>query len=139
MPLGGKALKKRQQAADAANGVIRDAKVLEKMAKAKADVKCMICGQIFKLTKKNVDARNHAASKHPKETFAACFPEIVAAEAEEANLYDYALNAASGGGGEAPAGKKKEGKKKKKKDDLNDLLGAGLEDLSIGKKKANKK
>ena len=128
MPLGGKAIKKREQAAAEKAGIIRDAKVLEKMAKAKPDVHCKICGQIFKLTKKNVDQRNHHISKHPKETFEACFPEVVAYEAEEA-----AGGAGGSGGG---AGTKK--KKAVKKENLDDLLGAGLADVP-GKKKGSKK
>ena len=127
MPLGGKALKKRNQAAAEKAGIIRDAKVLEKMAKAKPDVTYKVCGQVFKLTKKNIDQRNHADSKHPKETFATCFPEVVAAEAEEA--------ADSGGGGGGGSGGKK--KKEKKKENLDDLLGAGLEGVP-GKKKGKK-
>ena len=43
MPLGEKALKKRQQNADAKKGIIRDTKVLQKMERAKADVMCTIC------------------------------------------------------------------------------------------------
>ena len=42
MPLGGKAIKRREQAADAKNGIIRDELTLRKMANAKKDVLC--CG-----------------------------------------------------------------------------------------------
>lgn len=130
MPLGGKAIKKREQAAAEKAGIIRDAKVLEKMAKAKPDVHCKICGQVFKLTKKNVDQRNHAASKHPNNTFEECFPEVVAYEAAEAAA------GAGGSGSGGGAGTKK--KKAVKKENLDDLLGAGLADVP-GKKKGTKK
>jgi len=39
------------------------------MANAKLEVSCSQCGTIFKVTKKNVDARTHCDSKHPKNTF----------------------------------------------------------------------
>mmetsp|Transcript_36652 Transcript_36652/g.117556 ORF Transcript_36652/g.117556 Transcript_36652/m.117556 type:complete len:122 (-) Transcript_36652:1778-2143(-) len=80
MPLSGKMLKKREQARDAANGVVRSALEKRKMETAKKDVNCAICGTTFKLTKKNVDARMHAESRHADKSFAECFPECVAAE-----------------------------------------------------------
>ena len=80
MPLGGKALKRRQQAEDAKNGVVRDELALRKAANAKADVHCTVCAVAFKLTKRNVDQRAHVESKHPGKTFAECFPECVAHE-----------------------------------------------------------
>ena len=80
MPLGGKALKRREQAKDAKNGVVRDELALRKAANAKADVHCTVCAVAFKLTKRNVDQRAHVESKHPGKTFAECFPECVAHE-----------------------------------------------------------
>ena len=62
MPLGGKALKRREQAKDAKNGVVRDELALRKAANAKADVHCTVCAVAFKLTKKNVDQRTHVES-----------------------------------------------------------------------------
>ena len=62
MPLGGKALKRREQAKDAKNGIVRDELALRKAANAKADVHCTVCAVAFKLTKKNVDQRTHVES-----------------------------------------------------------------------------
>merc|ERR1712060_251052 len=76
MPLGGKALKKREQNENAKAGIVTDDKVLRKQATAKEDVVCTICKQSFKVTKKNTDQKAHADSKHPKSTFAECFPGI---------------------------------------------------------------
>ena len=127
MPLGGKALKKRQQAADAKLGIVRDEGVLRKAANAKADVMCTVCSQSFKLTKRNVDARTHTSSKHPDKTFECCFPDCVAHEAE---LAKDAAGGAKGGAGE---------KKKKKADDTMDLLAAGLAGASVKGKGKGKK
>merc|ERR1711957_684260 len=76
MPLGGKALKKREQNANAAKGIVTDDAILRKQATAKAEVKCSICMQVFKVTKTCADQKNHAASKHPKQTIADCFPGL---------------------------------------------------------------
>lgn len=76
MPLGGKALKKRQQNENAKAGVVTDDAVLRKQATAKEEVKCTICSTVFKVTKKNADQKAHAESKHPKSTFAECFPGL---------------------------------------------------------------
>mmetsp|Transcript_156429 Transcript_156429/g.276327 ORF Transcript_156429/g.276327 Transcript_156429/m.276327 type:complete len:80 (-) Transcript_156429:181-420(-) len=76
MPLGGKALKKREQAANAKAGVVTDDKVVRKQNTAKADVECQICKTSFKITKKNADQKIHAESKHPKSSFAECFPGL---------------------------------------------------------------
>ena len=103
-------LKKREQARDAANGVVRDDKILRKLATAKQDVNCRICGTVFKLTKKNVDARQHTESKHPGKPFAECFPDIIKAEADDKKAA-------------APVAKKNV---TKKKDDSAALLSEGL-------------
>jgi hypothetical protein len=58
------------QNADAAAGIVRDELKLRKAANAKAEVPCAKCGTVFKVTKKNADARIHCESKHPKDTFA---------------------------------------------------------------------
>mmetsp|Transcript_19516 Transcript_19516/g.60147 ORF Transcript_19516/g.60147 Transcript_19516/m.60147 type:complete len:134 (-) Transcript_19516:34-435(-) len=131
MPLGGKALKRRQQAEDAKNGVVRDELTLRKAANAKKDVQCKVCGATFKLTKKNADQRAHAASKHADKTFAECWPECVAHEA--------ALAKEAAGGGDA-AGKKggvgkTGGSKKKGNDDVMALLSEGMGGAKIGKGK----
>ena len=68
-PLGGKAIKKRQQNEDAKNGIVRDELANRKAANAKPDVACKLCGTNFKVTKKNADARIHCDSKHPKSSF----------------------------------------------------------------------
>mmetsp|Transcript_23359 Transcript_23359/g.73151 ORF Transcript_23359/g.73151 Transcript_23359/m.73151 type:complete len:127 (-) Transcript_23359:65-445(-) len=126
MPLSNKALKRREQARDSANGVIRNDIVKRKMETAKKDVNCSVCGTTFKLTKRNVDARTHAESKHPQSTFAACFPEVVAAEAAEKKAA-----ASTGTGGSATTARKKE-------DDAAALLAEGLAAASVGKKKSGK-
>ncbi|CAE8601577.1 unnamed protein product, partial [Polarella glacialis] len=77
MPLGGKALKKREQNANEKLGIVTDDAILRKQATAKQDIKCTICSQVFKVTKKNVDQKNHFAAKHPKSTFEECFPGLV--------------------------------------------------------------
>merc|ERR1711957_718170 len=76
MPLGGKALKKREQNANAKADIVTDDLANRKQAAAKEDVKCSICSQSFKVTKKNVDQKAHAESKHPKSTKEECFPGL---------------------------------------------------------------
>mmetsp|Transcript_49239 Transcript_49239/g.77868 ORF Transcript_49239/g.77868 Transcript_49239/m.77868 type:complete len:81 (-) Transcript_49239:214-456(-) len=76
MPLGGKALKKREQNANAKAGIVTDDQVVRKQNTAKADVQCTICAQVFKVTKKCADQKAHAAGKHPKSTFEECFPGL---------------------------------------------------------------
>ena len=74
MPLGDKALRKRNQEKDKKAGVIRDTRLLQKMDRAKEDILCGECAQSFKVTVKMADARIHAANKHPKKTFEELFP-----------------------------------------------------------------
>ena len=38
---------------------------------------------MFKVTQRNVEQYKHAEMKHPKHTFAECFPSLVEAEEEE--------------------------------------------------------
>mmetsp|Transcript_41431 Transcript_41431/g.79388 ORF Transcript_41431/g.79388 Transcript_41431/m.79388 type:complete len:80 (-) Transcript_41431:159-398(-) len=76
MPLGGKALKKREQNNNAKAGIVTDDKVLRKQATAKEECKCAICNLTFKVTKKNADQRIHAESKHPRNSLAECFPGL---------------------------------------------------------------
>mmetsp|Transcript_23972 Transcript_23972/g.80966 ORF Transcript_23972/g.80966 Transcript_23972/m.80966 type:complete len:81 (+) Transcript_23972:92-334(+) len=76
MPLGGKALKKREQNKNEKLGVVTDDAILRKQATAKAEVKCSICMQVFKVTKTCADQKNHAASKHPKQTLEELFPGL---------------------------------------------------------------
>ena len=132
MPLGGKALKRREQAKDAKNGVVRDELALRKAANAKADVHCTVCAVAFKLTKRNVDQRAHVESKHPGKTFAECFPECVAHEKALAEGGGSASNKNPNKGGVGKTG----GKKKSKDEDLSALLSEGL---SVGGKKKGKK
>lgn len=65
---GNKALKKRQQAEDAKNGVIRNETEKQKLAKKKPEEKCLICLQIMTITKTNTEIRNHVSSRHPTQT-----------------------------------------------------------------------
>ena len=53
------------------------------MERAKPEVQCAICGQTFLVTKKNVDAHKHHENKHPKKTFAECFPDLVEKEEDD--------------------------------------------------------
>ena len=85
MPLGDKALRKRNQEKDKKNGVIRDTRVLQKMDRAKADILCGECSQSFKVTTKMADARIHASNKHPRKTFEELFPVDGSDEEEEAD------------------------------------------------------
>ena len=87
----------------------------------------------FKLTKKNVDARTHATSKHPEKTFDQCFPAVIAHEAE------LAAGGGDGGGGGAKGGVGKKGGKAKKDEDPMALLSEGLAGASVGKKAGKKK
>ena len=132
MPLGGKALKRREQAKDAKNGIVRDELALRKAANAKADVHCTVCAVAFKLTKRNVDQRAHVESKHPGKTFAECFPECVAHEKALAEGGGAASNKNPNKGGVGKTG----GKKKNKDEDLSALLSEGL---SVGGKKGKGK
>mmetsp|Transcript_13312 Transcript_13312/g.17781 ORF Transcript_13312/g.17781 Transcript_13312/m.17781 type:complete len:123 (+) Transcript_13312:65-433(+) len=122
MPQSNKALKRREQARDAKAGIVRNEMVLRKQAKAKPDVFCTVCGTSFKLTKRNVDARTHAESKHATKTFAECFPEVIKAEEEEK------LNAAGSGDASTKANSKK-------KDDTFALLSEGLAGAPSTKKR----
>ena len=126
MALGEKALKRRQQAADAKAGIVRDSIALRKMASAKPEVSCSVCKQIFLLTKSNADARRHHASKHDKVTWAECFPEIVKVEA------DLAAEAEKAKEKPAPAPAKKASKKQQAAD-LDDLLSAGIKPKKKGR------
>mmetsp|Transcript_6126 Transcript_6126/g.7926 ORF Transcript_6126/g.7926 Transcript_6126/m.7926 type:complete len:128 (-) Transcript_6126:141-524(-) len=119
MPLGGKALKKRQQNADEKAGIVRDQKVLYKQSIAKADVVCAFCATTFKVTKKNIDQRNHAESKHPKNSFDECFPTLAQIEADD--------KVAESAAAAVPEVKKAP---KKKKDDMS-LLAEGLAGANI--------
>lgn len=115
MALGNKALKRRNQAADAKAGIVRDSIELRKIATAKPEMFCSVCKQMFLLTKSNADARRHASGKHDKMSFEECFPEIVRIEA------DLAAEAAK------PAAKVAAKKAPKKKvENLDDLLSAGI-------------
>lgn len=127
MPLGGKALKKREQARDAKAGVIRDAGQLRKIQTAKPDVACAICGTIFKVTKKNADARIHCDSKHPQSTFGECFAKCV----------EYEREAAAEAAAATAAPVVKATKKKKKNATDNALLLEGL-NISGGSSKPKK-
>jgi len=97
---------------------------------AKADVSCAVCATVFKVTKKNVDARMHADSKHSKNTFEECFPSIVADDKAEA-AEEAVAKSAGGGGGAA----KVAAKPKKKKDADMALLSEGLAGASVSKSK----
>lgn len=83
MPLGDKALRKRNQEKDKKAGIIRDTRVLQKQERAKPDVLCGVCSQSFKVTTKNADARKHAEGKHPKKTFEELFPSLCEQSEEE--------------------------------------------------------
>ena len=69
-------VKRAQQKKDAKDGIVRDTLVLQKAARAKADLLCSICKSSFKQTEKMVEGRQHAESKHPKSTFEICFPML---------------------------------------------------------------
>eukprot|EP00413_Alexandrium_margalefii_P022527 CAMPEP_0204566740 /NCGR_PEP_ID=MMETSP0661-20131031/36214_1 /ASSEMBLY_ACC=CAM_ASM_000606 /TAXON_ID=109239 /ORGANISM="Alexandrium margalefi, Strain AMGDE01CS-322" /LENGTH=97 /DNA_ID=CAMNT_0051574601 /DNA_START=70 /DNA_END=361 /DNA_ORIENTATION=+ len=73
MPLSSTALKKREAARKAKEG-IPDDKAVRKAATAKEEVKCAICLSPFKVTAKNSDQKVHAETKHPKSSFAAASP-----------------------------------------------------------------
>eukprot|EP00414_Alexandrium_minutum_P007682 CAMPEP_0113819430 /NCGR_PEP_ID=MMETSP0328-20130328/735_1 /TAXON_ID=39455 /ORGANISM="Alexandrium minutum" /LENGTH=75 /DNA_ID=CAMNT_0000787363 /DNA_START=90 /DNA_END=317 /DNA_ORIENTATION=- /assembly_acc=CAM_ASM_000350 len=75
MPLSSTALKKRAQAEKQKAGIPSD-KEIRKAATAKEESKCAICLSAFKITKTNSDQKVHHESKHPKATFAECFPDL---------------------------------------------------------------
>lgn len=63
-------MKKRQQAADAKAGIVRNETEKQKLAKKKPEEKCLICMQIMTVTKTNTEIRNHVSGKHPTSTMA---------------------------------------------------------------------
>mmetsp|Transcript_3256 Transcript_3256/g.5033 ORF Transcript_3256/g.5033 Transcript_3256/m.5033 type:complete len:81 (-) Transcript_3256:48-290(-) len=75
MPLSSTALKKREASKKEAAG-IPDERTARKEANAKEEVKCAICFSNFKVTKKNSDQKVHHETKHPKSSFAECFPTL---------------------------------------------------------------
>merc|ERR1711957_685247 len=77
-------VKRAIQKADRDAGIIRDTRTLQKMQKAKAIISCAICKAPFKVTERMVEQRQHAESKHPKDSYDTCFPEE---EEEEAAGY----------------------------------------------------
>mmetsp|Transcript_30616 Transcript_30616/g.50563 ORF Transcript_30616/g.50563 Transcript_30616/m.50563 type:complete len:132 (-) Transcript_30616:109-504(-) len=118
MALGNKALKRREQAADAKAGVTRNSIDLRKLASAKPEMFCAVCKQMFLLTKKNAEAKRHHEGKHPKVAlFSECFPEIAKIEAD--------LLAEEAEAAKKPAPTAAAKKPKKKEMDL-DLLSAGI-------------
>jgi len=69
MPQSKKDLKKSQHKKDAAEGFDRTQK-----KDAKPTATCTICKVTIVTTKKNIEIKQHAEAKHPKNSFQECFP-----------------------------------------------------------------
>jgi hypothetical protein len=146
MPGSEKVLLARKRAENRANGIgDKDGKLSHLNKKAETTVKCTQCSSEIRATKKNIEAGQHASSRHPEKTFLECFPGATPPET--------AGGAKDGGSSDgkkpkvdldrvrAEAAEKRsldEGGKpkkavKKKEDDLGDLFAAI--DVKGGKKK----
>jgi len=68
MPQSKKDLRKLKQKKDAEQGIVH----LKKAPNTEA--KCTQCNLTYRTTKRNVEIFQHAAAKHPKNTFEECFP-----------------------------------------------------------------
>ena len=76
MPASKKMLRNQDQKANREAG-IGDAQgrlPKESFKKVEVNLPCSICKQVFRMTEKNIEANAHVDSKHPKSTFAVCFP-----------------------------------------------------------------
>jgi len=129
MALGEKALKRRQQASDAKEGIVRNSIALRKASTAKPEMVCSSCKQIFLLTKSNADAKRHHLGKHNKMTWEECFPEIAKIEA------DLLIEAAKEKAKPVVQVVTKKASKKKNAADMDDLLSAGIKTKKSSKKK----
>jgi len=75
MPASKKDLKKQQQKKNMAAGIGDDKGRLPSQVKAETVMAtCTVCKQQIRMIKKNEQAKVHVESKHPKNTFAECFP-----------------------------------------------------------------
>ncbi len=75
MPASHKMLKRREQAENQAAGLgDKDGRMPSKAVKVIVMAKCTQCGLEVRTTTTNTELKSHATSKHPKATYAACFP-----------------------------------------------------------------
>ncbi len=77
MPASGKMLKNQQYAKNRELG-IGDAsgRLPSRVKPEEKNARCTICGIEIRMTKTNTEIKQHAESKHPKSTFAECFPSV---------------------------------------------------------------
>lgn len=68
---GAKSAKSRERNAKDAP---KEAKSILKEKGKLMNIQCMVCRMPFMLTTKKPELEAHASSKHPKSTFAQCFP-----------------------------------------------------------------
>ena len=77
MPASGKILKNQQYAKNRAAGIGDESGRLPARVKAEEkNAKCSFCGIEIRMTKTNTEIKQHAESKHSKNTFAECFPGV---------------------------------------------------------------
>ena len=67
-------VRRAQQKADAAAGIVRDTRNLAKMERNANQISCVLCKATFKVTERMFETHTHAESKHPKLTYEDCFP-----------------------------------------------------------------
>ncbi len=77
MPASGKMLKNQQYAKNRELG-IGDAsgRLPARVKPEEKNARCSICGIEIRMTKTNTEIKQHAESKHSKNTFAECFPSV---------------------------------------------------------------
>jgi roadblock/LC7 domain-containing protein len=74
MPASNKMLKKREHANNKAAGLgDKDGKLVRVKAEMQT-ASCTVCSQSIRVTKTNTELHAHADSKHPKKSYAECFP-----------------------------------------------------------------
>ena len=75
MPASNKMLKKREQAANKANGLgDANGRMPSRVKATEQNASCTQCMQAIRTTKTNTEMKAHAESKHPKKSYAECFP-----------------------------------------------------------------
>lgn len=75
MPASNKMLKRREHANNKKNGIgDKDGKIPARTKAEETSAKCTICAKELRITKTNIELRAHADGKHPKNSYAECFP-----------------------------------------------------------------
>ena len=75
MPASNKMLKKREQKANVANGLgDANGRMPSRVKAEQVNATCQQCSAAIRVTKTNTELHAHADSKHPKKSYAECFP-----------------------------------------------------------------